>query len=366
MTWLTQLIPGSAPDGAPILSVLAKRTYKFAHGKPAWIDEDEQMPFIEADEYWGAGNPTTDAVKLESDLVAYKPMTDVVLIGLAHSPKGRKAYHLDVGIQVGTARKVFKVFGDRRVYVTPSGLAFSEPAPFERMPLTYALAYGGKDDKSVDGTAFTYPKNPVGTGFVVKANPKAVQDLILPNLEDPQKLLTPANLVLGDYEKWPLYPEPQGLGFTGKNFFPRYTMAGLPPDAATGAEFERQRAIQQMPAVGSGTSNEPPPPAPILNPQFFNGASMGLSFPYLSGKESLVLAHLDPDFPQFNLQLACDRPILFMDVGDGAVEMKTVLQTALIFKETNQLCVTWRGSVYYAGPEALRTLPKLEYGVRYG
>ncbi len=366
MTWITKLIPGNAPDGAPILSILAKRTYKFAQGKTAWTDESEQMPFVEADEYWGAGNPTIDAVKLESDLVAYKPMTDVVLIGMAQSPKGRQAYHLDVGIQIGTARKIIRVIGDRRAYITPSGPAFSDPAPFERMPLTYALAYGGKDEKSVEGVPFTYAKNPVGTGFVVKNHAKAIQDLILPNIEDPLKLLTPANIALGDYEKWPLYPDPQGLGYYGKNFFPRYTMAGLPPDSATGAEMERQRAMQEMPAIGQGTSNQPPPPAPILNAQFFNGASPGLCFPYLSGKESLVLAHLDPDHPQFALQLAGDRPILFLDVGQGASELKTVLQTVVIFKETNQLCVTWRGSAYYDGPEALKKIPMLDYGVRYG
>lgn len=364
MAWLTQFMPGNAPDGAPILSVLGKKTFKFQNGKAAVEDADDPIPFLEADEYWGQGNPQVDPVKLESDLVAYKPMTDVVFLALAHAPKGRPVPMLDVGVQVGTARKIFRVFGDRKVVVTGTGIAFTPPAPFEFMPLDYSLAYGGKDEKSEDGIPYVYPKNPVGKGFVVRNEPKALQDLVLPNLEDPSKLLTPQNLALGKYDRWKIYPDPMGLGYTSKNFWPRYTMAGLPPDHQAAAELERQRALRKMPTVGSGGSgSQPPPPTPILNPRFFNGASPGLSFPYLKGDETLKLANLDKDHPQFAFTLPGVRPRAWLDVGQGKAEMKMVLHTVTVYKPTNQVTLVWRGSCYYGGLEEMKTFTALEYGV---
>lgn len=363
MSWLSHFVPGNAPDGAPILSVLGKRTYRFANGKIALPDEEEQIPFTEADEYWGQGNPQTDPVRLESDLVAYKPMTDVILLATAHAPGGRKVPFLDVGVQVGTGRSIFRVFGDRKVYATGSGLAFTAPVPFDRMPLDYGLAYGGKDDKSEEGVPYVYPKNPVGKGFVVKNNLKALQDLILPNLEIPTKLLTPQNLVLQKFERWPDWPDPAGFGCTGRNFHPRYTMAGLPADQQASVEMDRQVTLQKMPQVGSGPASEPPPPVAVLNMQFFNSASQGLAFPYLAGNETVKLAHLDKDVPQFSFSLPGERPRAWLDVGEGRSEMRMVPHSVVIYKETNQVAMVWRGSAYYGGIESLKKISKLEYGV---
>ena len=64
MEWLSHLIPGNAPDGAPILSILGKKTYKFENGKIA-VADDKQESFIEADEYYGKGKPQNDPIKLE-------------------------------------------------------------------------------------------------------------------------------------------------------------------------------------------------------------------------------------------------------------------------------------------------------------
>lgn len=363
MEWLSRFIPGTAPDGAPILSVLGKGTFKFANGKAAEPDE-EQFPFLDADEYVGQGNPVTDPVRLESDLVAYKPMTDVIFLAHAHAPKGHKVPQADVGVQVGSARKIFRVFGDRKAYVTGSGLAFSAPVPFERMPIDYSLAYGGKDEKSEEGIPYTYMKNPLGRGFVVKNNVKAIQDLILPNLEDPAKLLTPQNLVLQKFERWKDWPDPVGLGYVGKNFHPRYTLAGLPPDIQASEEMERQRAMQKMPRIGSGPASQPPPPNPILNLQFFNGASPGLAFPYLTGKETIMMANLDKDHPRFSFTLPDKRPRAFLDVGEGPEEMRMVLQTVVVHKDSNQVSMVWRGSCYYGGLEAMQKFKRLEFSVK--
>ena len=180
-------------------------------------------------------------------------------------PAGGKSPRWTWACRWAPPARIVRVFGDRKVYVTGSGIAFTAPVPFDRMPLDYGLAYGGKDDKSEEGVPYVYPKNPVGKGFVVKNNLKALQDLILPNLEDPAKLLTPQNLVLQKFERWNEWPDPVGFGCTGKNFHPRYTLAGLPPDQQASVEMERQSALQKMPQIGTGAAGEPPPP--IADPQ---------------------------------------------------------------------------------------------------
>ncbi|MDQ3002428.1 MAG: DUF2169 domain-containing protein [Fibrobacterota bacterium] len=363
MEWLSRIAPGTAPDGSPILSVLGKRTYRFANNKTAWLDE-EQVDFIEADEYGGQGNPQKDAMRLESDLVAYKPMTDFILIGKAHVPGGKKAGYLDVGVQVANGRKIARIFGNRKAYVTATGIAFSEPEPFTDMPLDYSRAYGGQDIKSDEGFTYSYLKNPVGRGFVIKNTPQAIQDLALPNIEDAQKLLTPQSLVIGRFDRWPAAPEPVAFGCTSKNSHPRFTMAGLPPEDWTRAEADRQRSLRAAPEVGTAGSPQPSPIPPMLNPMFWNGAAPGLRFPYLKGDETVKLAHLDSAFAQFAFTLPGIRPTAVLDVGEGPEFMQMMLHTVVLYKETNQVTLTWRGCSYYGGLEAMKEFTMLDFSVK--
>lgn len=363
MDWLSHLIPGNAPDGAPILSVLGKRTFTFANGKAATLAE-EQQPFLEADEYHGKGKPQSDAVRVESDLVAYKPMTDVVILAKAHAPGGRPAKTVDVGVQVGPARKIARVFGNRKAFVTGTGIDFTEPEPFTEMAIDYSRAYGGKDEKSDDAFQYVYMKNGVGRGFVIKDHPKAVQDLALPNIEDPQKLLTPGNLVVGSFDRWKLWPDPAGFGYVNKSFHPRFTLAGLPPEHWAQAEADRQQSLKKAPEVGTRPSATPAAVAPMLNPLFFNGASKGLALPYLKGDETLKLAHLDKHHPQFAFTLPGIRPTAWIDVGEGPEDMAMALHTVVVDMEKHLLTMVWRGCVYYGGVEAMKEFKALEYGVK--
>lgn len=364
MEWLKHLIPGNAPDGSPILSILGKQTYRFENGKTAWVDEQEQIPFIEADEFWGQGDPQTDSMKLESDFVAYKPSTDFILIGKAHVPFQKKIGMLDIGIQIGEIRKIARVFGNRKAFVTPSGIAFSEPEPFSEMALDYTLSYGGKDEKSDEGNAFVYPKNPLGKGFLIKNIPKAIQDLALPNLENPNQLLTPQNLVLGKFESWKNAPEPWAFGYQNKNFFPRYTYAGLTPDQWSQAEAEKKKKVSGTKEIGSPGAPHISGSNPILNPSFFNGASKGLVLPPMSGNEPIKLAYLDPVLPQFAFTLPGIRPIAWLDVGEGPEDMSMSLHTVVLYKESNQLTLVWRGCARYGGIDSIKDFKLLEYGIK--
>ncbi len=361
MEWLTLIAPGYGPDGTPILSVLAKGTYAFAHGKKCLL-EKTAIPFHEKDEFYDEGTPMSHATKHELDQTPFKPLTDVILHACAHPPKGKQAYSLDVGVMVGTHRKVLKVFGDRKVVFKVAGFAFSDPEPFDSIRLDYSNAYGGVDKKSVPGTDFSYPKNRVGKGFVIKNDPQALQGLLLPNLEEMDKLLTPANIVMNKFENWPKWPDPAAFGICTRNFYPRINMMGLTKRDYVDAESQRILALQSRKEVGVQGQPPPPPAMPLMNPEAYNAAPPGLKLPYLKGDEAIKMRFLDAEFPAFEFGLPGDKPQLWIDVGQGKQKMEAVLQTVEIYKETNQCTMLWRGSVQYGGPESLKHFKKFEFG----
>jgi hypothetical protein len=363
MEWLTLIAPGYGPDGTPLLSVLCKRTYSFAHGKVAEPDSALQIPFHEKDAFLDEGDPLKNAPKAEAEGIAYKPLTDVILHASAHAPKGDQAHFLDVGIMVGGYRKIVRVFGNRKLVVQGMGFAFSHPEPFTSMRLDYSRAYGGKDAKSLPGVEYAFAKNPVGKGFVVKGDPALIQGMALPNLEDPARLLTPANLVLGKYENWPKQPDPCAFGYAPRNAFPRLAQAGLTHPDRIDAEADRQMRLKDMAEIGVAGQVEPPAPMPLLNPEFFNGAPMGLKLPFLKGDETIKLRYLDAHQPAFEFKLNPEKPVPCLDVGEGRMALPATLQTLEIYKATNQYTVVWRGSVRYQGPQSLKLFSRFEYGV---
>ncbi len=362
MTWQTKIVPGFGSENEPILSVLCKRTYVFANGKMALVDANEQIPFHEQDSFYDDNDPKKDAPKHETDLIAYKPLTDVILHASAKAPQGKTAYYLDVGIMVGQSQKLARVFGERHAIITASGLAFSQPEPFDTMRLDYSRAYGGSDLKSAPGTVFTYAKNPIGQGFVIKNDPASLQGLRLPNLEDPFKLLTPANLVLGKYENWMQFPDPVAFGFLPRNAHPRFLFAGMLPKEKSDAENHSKVHTEAKEDVGDSARADSAP-QPMMNSEYYNGASAGLRLPYLEGDETIKLRFMDALFPAFEFQMNSEKPTLWLNVGKGQQLLKPILQTVEIFKETNQYTVIWSGSLRYGGIETLKDLPQLDFGV---
>ena len=354
----TKFVPGTAPDGAPILSVLAKETFKFENGAKAVVDEENPLPFYESDSFLGNENPAKDPVKHESDLIAFKPQTDVIIVGKAMAPNGKKARFFDVIAGVNQMTKKVRVFGNRKIFKTPTGVEFSEPELFEEMPLHYGLAYGGVDDQSHKGITYSFSPNPVGKGFIVKPTPEALHELDLPNLEDPDHLLTTKNIVVEKYENWLNMPRPMSFSYMGKNFHPRLNYAGMTFDQF----LEQEQYIKEKINDGAEAKNFEQGSS-LINPLFYNGASPGLRFPYLKGDEVITLMYMDPEHPKFQFQLPGIRPTLRIDVGSGEKLMQSVIHTIEVYKPTNQVTVVWRGSVYYSGLESMKEFTKFEYGL---
>ena len=349
------VLPGQSPEGAYILGVLVKRTFQIVPGGVCTRAEEDSA-LVPGDMYWD--DPMNSSVRYESDFVPFKVATDVVLNGTAYAPRGRPTTSCTVSLQVGERRKSIQVIGDRVArYAGGAPPVVTDPVPFTAMELRYERAYGGTDVYSDVKITYPYPRNPLGRGFAVANTPKSVDNLPLPNLEDPQAPVASSDLCLGEYARWKMRPMPVGFGWFPKVWIPRAELAGIMPrDRAVEQEL-RQAYAQLLPGDQRG---------PYLTNGFrdmdflfFNGASAGLALPFLRGGETIATENLSPE-GRLYFQLPRESPRIGLDIGEGVQEPEVVLQTVMIRMDERQVDLVWRGAVPYRGPDWLPEMRKMD------
>lgn len=355
MHWDTAVVPGARPDGNPVIAVLSKRTYVIGPGTVTVADK--QVPLCTEDTFEEPDAQFYSEVTAETDLVPYKPTTDVVVLGSACAPRGRLAFHLDCEAHVGLLHKTVRVFGHRKVEVRHlRGAAISDSEPFCEIPLGYTRAYGGTA-KSRDGTIYPYYPNPIGRGFAIRGGTCDLSSLVLPNLEDPELPLTPDNLLMVSYDEWPSAPRPCSLGWTRRNFYPRYTYLGVLPEFLQAAGKARKSLADRYPGLGSSQ-------LPRMDYRAYQGASDGLWGRQLQGNEPVKLTYLDPDNPVLEFKLPGDIPEITLDIGDGPVGLDPALQTLVINVRGKLMTMLWRGMMKFGGVRQLGELSVLRHTVR--
>lgn len=350
--WNYTFLPGNKPDGTPIISVLAKRTYSINPGSIRIASK--QLPLTETDVFDDPQKSLYSEVVAETDLIPYKLTTDVVVIGRAYTPSGKKAYYLDCSVCIGPLKKTVMVYGNRKIESKAlRGLVISDPQPFTEMELGYKYSYGGIA-AGKDGSLNSFLPNPIGRGFTLKGGFEKYEDILLPNLEDPDSPLTPDNLILSKTDDWVNAPKPASFGWTRRNFYPRYTYAGVLPEQVQSVAEN----LKQMKGSGNGIK------IPKFDYRIFQGASEGLWGKVLKGDENVVLKYFDKNYPSFEFKLPSEKPVITLDTGDGVRELSAVLQTVVIDMNTRLLSVVWRGFREYDGIEQLASFKKIQYNVQ--
>lgn len=252
-------------DGKPKLTVIVKAT--FALGDRPELTR-KQLPIFTGDI---VKDKDPSSTRFESDLVPFKPCTDVVLVGRAYAPEGKPVTEMVAGLRVGQLRCGVAVIGDRKwqtqLLEKPT---ISYTQPFLTMDLVYERAFGG-----FDKPAGMYCKeNHVGTGFIGKRSAERVEGLKLPNLEDPRNLIN----------AWNSRPTPAGFGFYGRSWAPRLAYAGTYDD-----KYMKER--------------HPLLPADFSY-RFFNGAHPDLQVGgYLRGDEEIDLLNVCPNASRVHFRL---------------------------------------------------------------
>jgi len=373
----TQL-SGRDAAGRCILSVLAKRTYLFGANGESTVHAT-QLPLVVEPRY------AEDRFVLEEDrdLWAFKPQTDVVVLGHAYNHRSRPGF--SAGVSVGKAMKSIAVSGDRRCTVGYDGrLLFSAPTILERVPLSYAFAYGGRDSvaqetygnpvellkpflppetdpAAIDAASpFVYPRNPAGRGYLVEATKAAVQALVLPNLEHPEDLLTPERLAAGETGRWPLQPVPASLGWLDYGAFPRAAWLGVLADHEEGLDPQRVGEIR-LGYCKPDILAEKDPPDPLTF-EGANGASLGLRVPHLKGGETIELLNVSPKRETIRLRLPAERPKLWIDGRESNLlaTAPPVIHSVAIEPDKQLFTIVWCGSAPARRPylpDELKTMP---------
>lgn len=260
-----------------IMLLIVKGTFEMQTQKIA----AEQIPIAFADEFNDGGS-----IKFESDIVPFKPRTDIVLNGKAYAPHGKKVKRLKTSLTVDKVSKTLIVTGDRYWQTRAGFVTASEPEPFSEMEIAYERGY-------IDSK-------------------KSIKDCPLPNIEDPNYLI----------KSWKDKPKPAGYGFISKSSPSRVKYLGTYDE-----KWQKEIA---------------PNPPNDFKMDFYNAAPEELQMPgYLKGNENVELVNLMPEglvnfkLPTYKLKIQLERE-----------EITTMnLDTLCLLPDEKKFYLVWRGNV---------------------
>jgi hypothetical protein len=341
-----QIVAGRNEREEHVFSVIVKRSYVIGPGGTVTRrDQDHELRKI--DHYYENGDPEWSTVQYEYELAPCKPAVDVVVIGSAYAPEGKPTREMRVSIRVGGREKALAIFGDRECrYRDGASPVFSDPQPFTRMEIRYDRAYGGSDEKSVPEIPFHYPRNDRGKGVALRNVKQVVEGLALPNIEDPNDLLTPERVVIEDPYRWHLQPLPQGFGWRQRTWYPRAALLGsYPPfiDPGTVTAEERMGLLPKNHVALAKQFR-----LPSFDAHFGNGASLGMTFAHLQGGEAVSMRGLTPE-GLLEFSLPGEVPAIALDIGRGEQSLESRLHTVSIRPDDRELDLIWRGACVYEG-----------------
>lgn len=284
---------------------------------------DQQIPVARVASY--LGEPGKSSLAHEADLVLTKTGVDLLLHGHAHAPRGRTAEVVDVSIRCGRWVKVLRVHGDRVWMrgIGASALSLARARPFDKMPITYERAWGGRDpDAKPDEPYRMAAENPIGRGYT--SRPTSLVDSLAPNIEDPRSPIVPG----------PGPQTPAGFGPLAPNWTPRRTYAG------TYDEAWRKNRAPLWPAD--------------FDDRFFSAAPVDQQLPrFASDGQVLELVNLTPN-GQMRIVLPRIRISVETIFGDGqAPKQEAALHTVLLEPDQARVQMVWHAAVPCHGREHL-------------
>lgn len=151
-------------DGAHHWNVAVKASFDILDDGNLRLADERELPRL-LPEY--RGDPTSSSLVHEAELAAMKPATDVLVNGFAIAPRGEPRREVPIALRFATVEKVLVARGINVYHDGPLGLSTTKPEPFERMPVVYEHAFGGRDrtDDVYEKQRFD-TRNPVGVGFM--------------------------------------------------------------------------------------------------------------------------------------------------------------------------------------------------------
>ena len=329
-------------DGNQIISIHVKRSYCIEPSGKC-VREAQQGPLL-------LFNPSANPNEFnETDIVPFKKNTDLIVMAYAW---GNGERSMTAGIRVDALNHHYTVFGNRQVsYRGPGKYLFSPPEPFEKMGMCYENAYGGVDDSAgspevkhiidmFSSHPGVYPRNPVGKGYVVYDSKARIDDLQLPNIEHPEMLLSPCNLVVGHPHNWWKAPLPWSCEWFDKSWYPRVAHysgipEGIPKDDSCMPEVQNGWIH-----AGHATQKVSMEDNRFFDAHIGDAATPALVLPYMKGNETIELRGLTPE-RQLNVQLPNDIPTVSLRFGGKTTKLNTVPHRVLVSTIEHGVYIVW-------------------------
>jgi hypothetical protein len=235
------------------------------------------------------GDPQQTPLVQVGDLIAYKPATDVTLLGTAFVPSGGAARSWGVSIAIGAHEASLRVHGPRQWEPTLKLLKptwkLGAAEPVASVHLDYRLASGGR--VAGDPEAASDQRNPLGPGLIHEDWTPIGKALRAPQVDS-----TSAPIVS------PLdRPEPQGFGPVPPHWLWRERYCG------TRDERWRRERCPQAPAD--------------FDYRFFQTAHPDLILPHLVGDERVRLEGLVPGGAPLAFELPAIALVVHHEWRDG-------------------------------------------------
>lgn len=303
-------LPMVGPGNSNILTVIAKATFAFAPGKTELASD--QTPIAFGDQFYDENDG--GGIRYETDMVPFKPATDVVLSGKAYAPENQPTEQVDVALKVGPVEKRLRVFGKRLwnfKRVLSKRYISTDAKPFVTCPIRYSRAFGGTDQS----TGEYCDQNLIGTGFYSHKTKTKLAGRPLPRIEDPRRLIRSPND----------HPPPAGFGFYHRAWQPRAAYAGT---------FDEAWRVESSPRLPEN-----------FDYRYYNGAHPDLQTKgYLQGNEPVELSNLIPE-GRMQFGLPGVRPLCRVQ-HKGQNETQKIpmnLDTVFIQPDKRLFCLVWRG-----------------------
>lgn len=365
------------------LALVMKQTFRIAADGQC-VPAQKQLPLISNPEFYEAlESPYVSPPNWDSDLMAFKPGTDVVVQGHAYSYSPH-ATTVDAELKLPDVSHTVRVHGNRRVEWQGKTPVFTPAEPFERMPVRYDRAYGGYDEvyqpkvtdlllrqlneaePQLQMDTFSechYPRNPAGCGYLIELTREATADLRLPNLEFPFDPVTPERLAVGSPTGWMNAPLPAAFDWIDPSWFPRIGYLGLTPEYVLPQDGVREIGLGW--AVPSLMEMEPFT-LHSFHPTFQHGASPGLVRRRLEPGTQMVLRNLFPEHPERRIQLTEKVPHVEIQVCEKErLPTDSYLNAVVIMPDQGQVVEIWSARAKVLRPYAPSELQEMTWKIRW-
>ncbi|APX11590.1 DUF2169 family type VI secretion system accessory protein [Tateyamaria omphalii] len=296
-------------DGATMAVVVARGRYVVQ--PDGSLDAADRPELILSDVF--EGGPQDSDMLVASDLVPFKPATDVTYLGAIHAAEPSDA--ILAGIQIGDHVAVLRAVGERSWICDKDTWHLTQPDPIQQADLTYCHASGGRHIGDPDGQVDA--RNPIGPGVISLDHTPTDAQIPAPRIDSEHVPVTE------DLSHW---PAPQGFGPMPPWWRSRQQFAGT---------YDEEWQANQHPRLPKD-----------FDYRFYNCAPPALIQPgFLTGDEVIQTVGLRRGAARLDIQLPGLQPWARFHFRDGR-DVEALLSLDGVHLdvrgETTQLDLTWR------------------------